>query len=242
MDSANAPGATTTLLSTDAPTRAADALTRAANPTDVEAAAQSATAALPLARAVTPAALTRLLPPPAKAALLSADVPRDAQNAEPPSMATDAQPAPSATIQRAMPRIAPPSALALANAPRHGSAANDAAPAADVAHGDGGPQLPVTARNRDRWGDLPAPWEPLPAWLSAATPEPAAQASLPAETPLPVVQRAAATESAGRPASAPEAPAGSPSSAQPEADLDALARQVYGILRQRLLTEQRRGG
>lgn len=94
------------------------------------------------------------------------------------------------------------------------------------------------------WGELPAPWEPLPDWLTAPraaegplslappAPRPAIAASPPPPAPAPAL--AATDRPAAEPALAAEAP-------QPAPDLDELARQVYGRLKRRLLLERRRG-
>ena len=104
-----------------------------------------------------------------------------------------------------------------------------------------------------RWGRLPAPWEPLPEWVTAPQPEAAMplteatgghQPSPALATPGATVQRAAhgrtiteETEAAS------EAPSHTPEhTPQPEPDLDALARQVYAVLKRRLATERRREG
>lgn len=102
------------------------------------------------------------------------------------------------------------------------------------------------------FGGLPAPWEPMPDLFNR--PEPPAgmsagdsiwhqEINLPlqqaAEGASPVVHHA----ESGR--SVEETPAPErPSAPQPpvEPDLDALARQVYAVLRRRLLAEQRRAG
>jgi hypothetical protein len=102
------------------------------------------------------------------------------------------------------------------------------------------------------WGVLPAPWEPLPASLvrggpadqPAATTPPVVAASSP---PLPIASSTPAPEvhlaEQGR-GSAGEEPAhaDAPGHGGPAApDIDALARQVYSVLKRRLAAEQRRG-
>ncbi len=103
----------------------------------------------------------------------------------------------------------------------------------------------------DDWGGLPAPWQPLPSWMapsqheaapsgSGDTPAVAAPATL--ATAGLVVQRAPRDEqgAGAAPASAGAAPAHPAASPQP--DIDALARQVYDVLKRRLSAERRRGG
>lgn len=120
---------------------------------------------------------------------------------------------------------------------------------------------------RGIWGNLPAPWEPLPAWF-ASTPAPVTQDTgvQPAPSLLAGVASAPAfvagegggAEESGkrragveRSVSVEESGSGENSSPQanqatfepqraPEPDLDALARQVYSLLRRRLSVEQRR--
>jgi hypothetical protein len=107
--------------------------------------------------------------------------------------------------------------------------------------------------NRDPWGGLPAPWEPLPAWLTdpdaeltpAAVPVPSTPGvtvlTAPALAAEPAIQRADegrgdVTESASEPAAV-SAPQGQHPPVEP--DLDALSRQVYAILKRRLAVERR---
>jgi hypothetical protein len=116
---------------------------------------------------------------------------------------------------------------------------------------------------RPIWGDLPAPWEPLPDWLTEAS-----DAVDSAESPPPF-QSAPATPGAPSAPSTPSTPsaaASAPTSgvqraergralpaaedeaapahegASPEPDLDALAQQVHAILKRRLAAERRRFG
>lgn len=117
---------------------------------------------------------------------------------------------------------------------------------------------PRTAEEQAAFGNLPAPWEPLPAWLQPAVAEPAAP--VPSPSALAVAGSSVApvgdgvsvhTAPQGRP-SAPElSPEGplpqrppqhqTPTPApQPAPDLDALAQQVYRILKRRLAAERRR--
>ncbi|HEX5441949.1 MAG TPA: hypothetical protein VFW76_13755, partial [Ktedonobacterales bacterium] len=109
---------------------------------------------------------------------------------------------------------------------------------------------------RTVWGNLPAPWEPLPDWMaapaepSASAPQPAPQAhprpasSASARAPAantPSTQRAERGRSL--PTEAEESsPAHTREIAAPEPDLDQLAQQVHAILKRRLAAERRRFG
>jgi hypothetical protein len=106
------------------------------------------------------------------------------------------------------------------------------------------------------WGGLPAPWEPLPEWLS--TPESTEAGATRPPVPAPQYAVAGLATSIGAPAvvqradmgravDAPEAPAAAPAPAAPAdapaavaPDLDQLARQVYAVLKRRLEAETRR--
>jgi hypothetical protein len=108
------------------------------------------------------------------------------------------------------------------------------------------------------WGGLPAPWEPLPDVVTqmltqpgdgaatAATsgsfaPSSPAAASAPAATPA--VQAAARDRSNDEPASGAAATTATSNGkgSSPAPDVDALARQVYDVLKRRLAAERRRG-
>jgi hypothetical protein len=105
----------------------------------------------------------------------------------------------------------------------------------------------------DDWGGLPAPWEPLPQWLDAQQPAempppaisaptrsaPPAQpfAPQPGAPSAPVQLAETGRMLDAPPAQSTPAPAPAP---QPAPDLDALARQVYAVLKQRLAAERRR--
>lgn len=122
--------------------------------------------------------------------------------------------------------------------------------------------------DRGIWGNLPAPWEPLPEWLAPARPpanqmasgQPVAQSPVaPAPVPAQVFATSEASsegdvgkrragversveEPGGGETSAPQSAQAAPEpSRTPEPDLDTLARQVYGLLKRRLSVEQRRG-
>jgi hypothetical protein len=141
---------------------------------------------------------------------------------------------------------------------------------APVEQADATPALPSTHANPAAqlvdhsadWGSLPAPWEPLPAWIAEPRPaEAAAPARAHSSTPMqPVAARnialpqptsgtAAARDTqpvqlaeASRSLDAPpaqSAPVEVPTQ-QPAPDLDDLARQVYAVLKQRLAAERRR--
>src|SRR5262249_55588232 len=118
--------------------------------------------------------------------------------------------------------------------------------------------------DRAIWGNLPAPWEPLPDWLVSGHTQVNSSvppASLPSSTPVlpvPVVPPSSTSIGHGKGSEAPAEPgiwrAGTERSvsdqgneavsaqpvSQPEPDLDALAQQVYGLLKRRLSVEQRR--
>jgi hypothetical protein len=131
---------------------------------------------------------------------------------------------------------------------------------------------PMPSDSSDPWNGLPAPWEPLPSWFTGEpaapreTPRPALQ-SVPTLTPT-NQPAAAPMSSPGIPGSAtlpsfgaappvalaaidrattddaPAAPSAASADPQkaPEPDVDALARQVYAVLKQRLAAERRRLG
>ncbi len=113
---------------------------------------------------------------------------------------------------------------------------------------------------RDIWGNLPAPWEPLPEWLTnpASTPPPMSssapapqsaqqQPGQPAPAPAPSSD-VPGTQRAERGRSLPDAEGEARHAAtahegdMPEPDLDALAQQVHAILKRRLAAERRRFG
>lgn len=115
----------------------------------------------------------------------------------------------------------------------------------------------ATAAVPHPWGNLPAPWEPLPTWVTEpATPTadttpssppdvaPAQSHGTAAASAAPAVQRAAvdrprAMDLASAEMSDEPAPAAEQAA---EPDLDALARQVYAVLKRRLDGERRRQG
>ena len=102
------------------------------------------------------------------------------------------------------------------------------------------------------WGALPAPWEPLPASLVPSHPAhvPAAASAFSVTAPSPAASSASTAPAPevhlaehGR-STAGEEPAhvDAPGHGGPAApDIDALARQVYSVLKRRLAAEQRRG-
>jgi len=118
--------------------------------------------------------------------------------------------------------------------------------------------------DRAIWGNLPAPWEPLPGWLVSGHTQVSSSvppASLPPSTPVlpvPVVLPSSVSIGQGNGSEEPAEPgvwrAGTERSvsepgnetvsaqhvSQPEPDLDTLAQQVYGLLKRRLSVEQRR--
>lgn len=116
---------------------------------------------------------------------------------------------------------------------------------------------PAHTQQREQWGGLPAPWEPLPGWLMSSpaegSPVPTvSQPSLPtarettgmhngAQAETMAIQRAGQERSLDN--EEPQAPAETrtqDNAHAPEADLDALARQVYALLKRRLDVERRR--
>ncbi|HEX9371314.1 MAG TPA: DUF4157 domain-containing protein, partial [Roseiflexaceae bacterium] len=136
-----------------------------------------------------------------------------------------------AAVREAIKEMPQHAAPAYAASPDHRSLTADPAPAGPAAR---------------PWGNLPAPWEPLPVWDSvpeapAATqvaPRPHVEPS--AAVAAPVVQRAARNRVLDEAAPLPTVePA--PVEQAPEPDLDALAHQVYAVLKRRLAAERRRG-
>jgi len=105
------------------------------------------------------------------------------------------------------------------------------------------------------WGGLPAPWEPLPdvvthmqsqtgeegTALAGASESFASTAPVVEFTTAPAVQAAAQDRSVHEPAAADAATKPSGSGSSPAPDVDALARQVYDVLKRRLAAERRRG-
>lgn len=134
-----------------------------------------------------------------------------------------------------------------------------------------GDQQPPRSGARPLWGNLPAPWEPLPDWLASPGDAPEAAAE---SLPGPASQQpgahtwagpGAALPTPGRAPSASSPVASAPAAgvqraergralpaeseaapahpgAAPEPDLDALAQQVHAILKRRLAAERRRFG
>ncbi len=112
-------------------------------------------------------------------------------------------------------------------------------------------ETPV-APDRERWGNLPAPWEPLPAWLAPSrsveapplpvvTVAPAPPAfTTPPQPGAPVVYAAETARTLPAPQQR-ETPA-QERTQTPAPDIDALARQVYAVLKRRLAAERRRSG
>jgi len=106
--------------------------------------------------------------------------------------------------------------------------------------------------DRGRWGNLPAPWEPLPAWLAPSrsveapplpvgTVAPAPPAfTTPPQPGAPVVHAAETARTLPAPQQR-ETPA-QERTQTPAPDIDALARQVYAVLKRRLAAERRRSG
>jgi hypothetical protein len=112
------------------------------------------------------------------------------------------------------------------------------------------PGLPPAPQPDDQWGGLPAPWEPMPTWTTQAWSGERGDATAPAPA-APAAQIAPAAQATYAPPALAEvgrsvdggnapAPAQSEQQHAPEPDLDALARQVYAKLKQRLAAERRR--
>ncbi len=170
----------------------------------------------------------------------------------PPGSATDeealARTVEAQTIQAARMRFAPPvlpASTGAATAPpvRMPEPVRTIAPVEDA---------PV-APDRARWGNLPAPWEPLPDWLAPSRPTtetpplpvvtvaPAPPAlTTPPQPGAPVIQTA---ETARTLPTVRQTETTTPVQEQaPAPDLDELARQVYAVLKRRLAAERRRNG
>ncbi|HEY7343070.1 MAG TPA: DUF4157 domain-containing protein [Ktedonobacterales bacterium] len=128
-------------------------------------------------------------------------------------------------------------------------------------------QMPPSLDPRATWGNLPAPWEPMPDWLapvvatqpakqpdarppesSSSSPAPLpAMAAPPMDTaPAPMPASAdSGIQRADRGRTLPETESESAHVREeraPEPDLDALAQQIHAILKRRLAAERRRFG
>jgi hypothetical protein len=151
------------------------------------------------------------------------------------------------TVQAARMRFAPPVFPARAEAPvaqpfDKQESARTAPPVEDA----------PAAPDRGRWGNLPAPWEPLPDWLAPSrsveapplpvvTVAPAPPAfTTPPQPGAPVVHAAETARTLPAPQQR-ETPA-QERTQTPAPDIDALARQVYAVLKRRLAAERRRSG
>ncbi|GAB4197211.1 MAG: hypothetical protein OHK0022_15330 [Roseiflexaceae bacterium] len=122
---------------------------------------------------------------------------------------------------------------------------------------------PQQAQPRSVWGNLPAPWEPLPDWMNTSAQDAGSREvqslgleSVFSPTPpaalstsmsglnggaQPAVQLAEVGRSVESNTTEPAASGGGEEQGKaPEPDLDALARQVYSLLKQRLAAERRR--
>ena len=113
-------------------------------------------------------------------------------------------------------------------------------PSALSAASNEAPLLPA-APAAENWNGLPAPWEPLPAFMNVPlTSAPAALELFDSgHTEGALVQRAPADRSLAAPSEAAASPPASLSPPTPSPDLDVLARQVYDKLKRRLAAEQR---
>jgi hypothetical protein len=120
-------------------------------------------------------------------------------------------------------------------------------------------EMAAEAEPSDPWGGLPAPWEPLPAWLLSpapfgdssgaarpvAAPAPAVAAAPPPAVPAAAVPVFAAEQGRSLEAQPATESGGVEAPAEPgavEPNLDALARKVHAILRRRLAAESLRAG
>jgi hypothetical protein len=124
-----------------------------------------------------------------------------------------------------------------------------------------GAPMPLATRPTGEWGGLPAPWEPLPAWLSEpettghtsiqahrsvevpALPIASSSAPMTVASSAPAIQPAVHAADAARVIDAPAAP-GAPAAGEGQPpvapDIDQLARQVYAALKRRLEADARR--
>ena len=108
---------------------------------------------------------------------------------------------------------------------------------------------PADGENQPPWGSLPAPWEPLPGQPEGQSElpsgdEPLGASAPPGPAPWPVtttapIQRAGEERHQGERATGPHGTAPGPGAAA-KVDLDALAKQVYTVLKRRLAGERRR--
>lgn len=109
------------------------------------------------------------------------------------------------------------------------------------------PAAPAEPASDSPWGDLPAPWEPLPVWVAPAIDAPPIASVGPpltaetasTEAPIQLAESDRSLPAVAAPA-APPPP--EPAPAAPAPDLDELAQQVYSRLRRRLAAERRREG
>jgi hypothetical protein len=121
----------------------------------------------------------------------------------------------------------------------------------DAANGGASPSAASSAGRPARWGGLPAPWEPLPEFMTHARPSVTTPPSAAPPTPSrhDVSAGADASSASVRLAERGLGSAGEePAHAEPPSpdgdgapDIDVLARQVYAVLRRRLAAERRRG-
>jgi hypothetical protein len=151
------------------------------------------------------------------------------------------------TVRAARMRFAPPIASGSV-----GSAAARPVDKPDGAQAASPVEETPVAPDRGRWGNLPAPWEPLPAWLAPSrsveapplpvvTVAPAPPAfTTPPQPGAPVVHAAETARTLPAPQQR-ETPA-QERTQTPAPDIDALARQVYAVLKRRLAAERRRSG
>jgi hypothetical protein len=151
------------------------------------------------------------------------------------------------TVRAARMRFAPPIASGSV-----GSAAARPVDKPDGAQAASPVEDAPAAPDRGRWGNLPAPWEPLPDWLAPSrsveapplpvvTVAPAPPAfTTPPQPGAPVVHAAETARTLPAPRQR-ETPS-QEQTPTPAPDIDALARQVYAVLKRRLAAERRRSG
>jgi hypothetical protein len=102
------------------------------------------------------------------------------------------------------------------------------------------PFEPRAERDSTEWGELPAPWEPLPVMSAPAAEPVTASFAAPAivgEKTIHYAEHGRSFEG-----EATKSPHAAPADAAPPPDLDVLARKVYDVLKRRLAAERRREG
>lgn len=126
----------------------------------------------------------------------------------------------------------------------------------DASRETSGEVSPDSSDTEESWGGLPAPWDPMPEWVSAPRAAPSTRVDSAEPTMMAAASDSAAAASDASPAPAlaesgrslpeGESPKKTGSHQDPhegkhaEPDLDALARQVYDVVRRRLAADRRR--